>query len=229
MTYPEIKKFLDRAKTLVLPCEERPSVRALGKRLALEWAWFLIKYKKRSKLFEAYMTHGDDISTVFSLEYMSRGVTNLDSHLKQARGEFSDRFEFFLKCRIKPPSERRKHWPNPARSNAEIRAATSRVSSFRREFTVEDAYSGLYIVMAAFFDRIRAKQIKYVAVDFEHDIGYCKAEPCNYVLYELNYSGPEAHCYPVSQIEANEHKQVKLSDFWVEFDLNQKTLSTADD
>lgn len=223
LDYPDIKARLDVARTFTLPFESKISLRPLGRRLAIEWVWFLIKYKRRSKLFEAYISHGDHIADVFKLDYMKRGIERLEAYLPQARKEFeAGRAGFFVRCRVKPSGEFKKHWPNPNESNAKIQAKTakSKVSRFRKEFNLNDAYAGLWLAMENCFDAMWAKKLSFVVVNFEHDIGFTRGEPTSFVLYDINYSNHEAHCYPVSMQEAQKEKCLSLSDYGIQFSLN---------
>ncbi len=91
---------------------------------------------------------------------------------------------------------------------------------FRGEFNEQDAYAGLWIAMAEYFDQMKARRVKFVAINYEYEIGFSNGQPCNFVLFDINYSIPEAHCYPISTKEAQKHRQVALSSYDVVFCLN---------
>jgi hypothetical protein len=223
LNYRQIKARLDEARTFYVPFASNASNRPLGHRIAQEWVWFLVKYRRRSRLFEGYIMHGDNITEIFNLPYMRTGVERLDSWISGARKEFrSGKVRFFLDCKLVTSQQRKKHWATASKNDAQIQAEShrTRVSIFSRNFNVADARAGLRLAMATFFDAMRSHRLRFVVINYESTIGFAKGEPTHLVKYDLNYSIPEAHCYPITRSEAAGLKQTSLSDHGFEIQLD---------
>ena len=146
----------------------------------------------------------NDIDEVSNAHELSFDFENLKTWIEDVEWEYLNWVTLFHRTHLIDQNARRKHWPSKSWTvNEVIRRSTYKKggSIFFPHVTPHKLESMLQDIMGARFEEfLDRKRMRYF-VDFMEPVGAAHKQPTSYVCFEIDYSTPACHAYPISAEE----------------------------
>ena len=142
----------------------------------------------------------NDVNDVCNAHELWFDIENLKSWIKQVEFEYLGWVKFFHRMHVTGKSVRPKHWPSKSWTRHDViaRSGGRSGSIFFPEVTPHKLESALQGIMGTQFEEFLEKKETRCFVDFVHPMGAAYKEPTSYVCFEIDYSTPACHAYPIS-------------------------------
>lgn len=143
----------------------------------------------------------NDIDEVSNAHELSFDVENLKTWIDDVEWEYLNWVTLFHRTHLIDQNTRRKHWPSRSWTDDEVVARSTCKgggSIFFAQVTPHELESMLQGLMGARFEEFLEQKHTRYYVDFGKPIGAAYKRPTSYVCFEVDYSTPSCHAFPIS-------------------------------
>ena len=143
----------------------------------------------------------NDIDEVSNAHELSFDIENLKTWIDDVEWEYLNWVTLFHRTHLIDKNTRRKHWPSKAWTDDEVVARSTCKeggSIFFAHVTPHELESMLQGLMGARLEQFLEQKHNRYFLDFGKPIGAAYKEPTSYVCFEIDYSTPSCHAYPIS-------------------------------